>query len=94
MSKAPLKYLAIPLLFVPLWFSNCASRLQLVEGGRYSDPQGYFELYIPENGWQLLSWKEVDFALWDSKKGATFVVDVTSLKEDVLRFDVAVNHIP
>jgi hypothetical protein len=83
MSKASFRYLAIPLLLFPLWLFNCAPRLQLVEGGRYSDPQGYFELSIPENGWQLLSWKDVDFALWDPEEGATFVMNVTSLKEDV-----------
>jgi hypothetical protein len=54
-----------------------------VEGGRYSDPQGYFELSIPENGWQLLSWKDVDFVLWDQDEGATIVITVTSLKKDV-----------
>jgi hypothetical protein len=83
MYNASLKYLAIPLLLFPLWLFNCAPRLQLVEGGRYSDPQGYFELTLPQDGWQLLSWKGIDFALWDPDEGATFVVDVTSLKEDV-----------
>jgi hypothetical protein len=83
MSKVPLKYLAIPLFLFPLWFSNCAPRLQLVEGGSYSDPQGYFELILPQDGWQLLSWEDVDFALWDPGQGATIVINVTSLKEDV-----------
>jgi hypothetical protein len=85
MSKASLSYLMVPLLmlFPPFWLSNCAPRLVLVEGGRYSDPQGYFELSIPENGWQLLSWKGVDFVLWDPEEGTAFVVDVTPLKEDV-----------
>jgi hypothetical protein len=85
MSKASLTYLAVSLLFCfsPLWLSNCAPRLQLVEVGRYSDPQGYFELSIPENGWQLLSWKDVNFALWNQEEGATIVITVTSLKEDV-----------
>jgi hypothetical protein len=84
MFKASLTYLAIFLLIISSFLlSNCAPRLVLVEGGRYSDPQGYFELSIPENGWQLLSWKDVDFVLWDQDKGATIVITVTPLKEDV-----------
>jgi hypothetical protein len=85
MSKRSLTYVAFSLLmfFVFLWLSSCASRLQLVEGGIYTDPQGYFELSIPENGWQLLSWKDVDFVLWDQDEGATIVIQVTPLKEDV-----------
>lgn len=85
MSRNSLIYLTVAFLiiFFPLCLSNCAPRLQLVEGGIYSDPQGYFELSIPENGWQLLSWKDVDFALWDQNKGATIVITVTPLKEDV-----------
>jgi len=84
MSKRSLTYLAVSLFFFfsPLWLSNCAPRLQLVEGGRYSDPQGYFALSIPENGWQLLSWKDVDFSLWDQDEGATIAITVTPLKED------------
>ena len=38
---------------------------------------------MPENGWQLLAWEDVNFALWDSNKGATIVINVTPLKEDV-----------
>jgi hypothetical protein len=83
MPKASFRYLAFITLFLPLWLFSCAPRLQLVEVGRYSDPQGYFELSIPENGWQLLSWKGVDFALWDPEEGAAFVMNVTPLKEDV-----------
>ena len=84
MSKASFTYLTIFLLIIsPFLLSNCASRLQFVEGGRYSDPQGYFELSIPENGWQLLSWKDLDFVLWDSRTGSTIVVDVKPLKEDL-----------
>jgi hypothetical protein len=85
MSKRSLTYVAFSLLifFALLWLSSCAHRLQLVEGGRYSDPQGYFELSIPENGWQLLSWKDVDFALWDEDEGATIVIQVTPLKENL-----------
>jgi len=30
----------------------------------------------------LLSWKDVDFVLWEQKTGATIVVNVTSLKEE------------
>ena len=71
------------MLLFPLWFFNCTPHLQFVEGERYSDPQGYFELSIPENGWQLLSWEEVDFALWDPDNGATIVINVTSVKEEV-----------
>jgi hypothetical protein len=84
MSRHSLTYLAVSLLifFFPLWLSACAPRLQLVEGGRYSDPQGYFELSLPENGWQLLSWKDVDFALWNQDEGATIAITVTPLKED------------
>jgi hypothetical protein len=85
MSKRSLTYVAFSLLifFALLWLFSCTHRLQLVEGGRYSDPQGYFELSIPENGWQLLSWKDVDFALWDEDEGATIAITVTPLKEDV-----------
>jgi hypothetical protein len=85
MSRNSLIYLTVVFLiiFFPLCLSNCAPRLQLVEGGIYSDPQGYFELSIPENGWQLLYWKDVDFALWDQDKGATIVIQVTPLKGDV-----------
>jgi len=83
MRKACLQYLVIPLLFFPVLLFGCAPHLQLVEGGRYSDPQGYFELTLPHDGWQLLSWEDVDFTLWHQKEGATIVVNVTSLKEDV-----------
>jgi hypothetical protein len=83
MPKASFRYLAFLTLFLPLWFSNCAPRLQLVEGGSYRDPQGYFELTLPQDGWQLLSWEDVDFALWDQNEGATIVITVTSLKKDV-----------
>jgi hypothetical protein len=84
MSKASFTYLTIFLIIISTFLlSSCAHRLQLVEGGRYSDPQGYFELSIPENGWQLLSWKDVDFSLWDQDEGATIVIQVTPLKEDV-----------
>lgn len=83
MAKASLKYPVFSLVLFSLWLFSCTPRLQLVEGGIYSDPQGYFELSIPENGWQLLSWKDVDFALWDQDKGATIVITVTSMKEDV-----------
>ena len=83
MAKASLKHPVFFLVLFSLWLFSCAPRLQLVEGGIYSDPQGYFELSIPENGWQLLSWKDVDFALWDQDEGATIVITVTSLKEDV-----------
>jgi len=85
MSKRSLACLAVSFLmfFAPLWSSGCAPHLQLVELGRYSDPQGYFELSIPENGWQLLSWEDVDFALWNQDEGATIVITVTPLKQDV-----------
>ncbi len=83
MAKGSLKYPAFSLVLFSLWLFSCAPRLQLVEGGRYSDPQGYFELSIPENGWSLLSWEDVDFALWDPEGGAAIMVDVTPLKEDV-----------
>ena len=84
MSKASFTYLTIFLLVIsPFLLSNCAPHLQLVEGGVYSDPQGYFKLSFPENGWQLLSWKDLDFVLWDSRTGSTIVVDVKPLKEDL-----------
>lgn len=83
MRKTYLQYLVISLFFFPVLLFGCAPQLQLVEGGRYSDPQGYFELTLPQNGWQLLSWEDIDFTLWHEKEGATIVVNVTSLKEDV-----------
>jgi len=90
MRKACLKYLVIPLLFFSVFLFSCAPHLQLGEGGRYSDPQGYFELTLPwlkshlrQDGWQLLSWEDIDFTLWHQREGATIVVDVTFLKEDV-----------
>jgi len=83
MRKASFLYLAFPLLICALWCSHCAPRLQLVEGDRYVDPQGYFELILPQGSWELLSWKDVDFALWDQNEGATIVVNVTPLKENV-----------
>jgi hypothetical protein len=85
MSKASFTYLTsfFLIFFSLILLSNCAPRLQLVEGGRYRDPQGFFELSIPENGWQLLTWKDVDFALWDQDEGAAIVITVTPLKEDV-----------
>jgi hypothetical protein len=93
MSKASFTYLTIFLIIISTFLlSSCAHRLQLVEGGRYSDPQGYFELSIPENGWQLLSWKDVDFVLWDSRTGATIVVDVKPLEEN-LELVTLTNHL-
>lgn len=83
MRKASLAYLAFPLLICALWCSHCAPSLQLVEGGKYIDPQGYFELTLPQGSWELLSWEDVDFTLWDQNKGATIVVNVTPLKKDV-----------
>ncbi|OGP54072.1 MAG: hypothetical protein A2Y65_00665 [Deltaproteobacteria bacterium RBG_13_52_11] len=82
MSKAYLKLLVFSILLFPLWCSNCGPHLKPVERGRYSDPQGQFELTLPHEGWQLISWKDVDLALWDPKEGATIVVNVTPLKED------------
>ena len=83
MRKAALTYLAIPFLLFIFWCSHCTPRVQLVEGGRYVDPQGYFELTLPQGSWELLSWEDVDFALWDPQEGATIVVNVTPLKKDV-----------
>ena len=85
MSKRFAAYLVVSfLMFIAsFWSFSCAPRLQLVELGRYSDPQGYFKLTIPENGWQLLSWEDVDFALWDQNEGATIVITVTPLGEDM-----------
>jgi hypothetical protein len=83
MSKASLRYLAFPLLFFSLCWSACVHQLKPVAGGSYSDPKGQFELSLPQEGWQLLSWKDVDFVLWDQKTGATMVVNVTPLKQGV-----------
>jgi hypothetical protein len=89
MRKGYLKLLALLMLLFPLSCPSCAPHLQPVKGESYSDPQGYFEVsmpwaksHLPHNGWQLLSWKGVDFVLWDQKEGATIVVDVTPLKEE------------
>jgi hypothetical protein len=81
MSKASLRYMAFPLLFFSLCWSASAHQLKPVAGGSYSDPKGYFEVSIPPNGWQLLSWKGVDFVLWEQETGATIVVNVTPLKQ-------------
>ena len=90
MSKSVLRYLVFALLLFSLCCSACAHQLKLAAGGDYRDPQGYFALTLPwpkddprAEGWQLLSWKDVDFVLWDSKTGATIVVDVNPLKEDL-----------
>jgi hypothetical protein len=85
MRKASLKLLAVPMFLFPLWLSTCAPHLKpIIEDERYSDPQGRFELTFPkEDGWQLLSWEGIDLALWDPKTGATIVVAVTPLKEEV-----------
>jgi hypothetical protein len=58
-----------------------AHQLKPVAGGSYRDAKGHFELTLPDEGWQLLSWKEVDFVLWEQKSGATMVVNVTPLKQ-------------
>lgn len=88
MTKASLRYLAFPLLLFSLCCSACAHQLKPVTGGSYSDPKGHFELTIPwlkdhprEQGWQLLSWEDVDFVLWEQKTGATMVVNVIPLKQ-------------
>lgn len=83
MRKVSCKYLTCLLLFISFSLFHCAPQLQLVEGGRYSDPKGYFDFTLPEDGWELLSWKDVDFALWVPKNGATIVITVTPLQEDV-----------
>ena len=83
MRKAALTYLAFPFLLFIFLCSHCTPSLQLVEGGRYVDPQGYFELTLPQGSWELLSWEDVDFVLWDQSEGATIVVNVTPLKKDV-----------
>jgi hypothetical protein len=92
MSKATLRYLVIPLFLFSICCSACARQLKPAAGGSYSDPKGYFEVSIPTNGWQLLSWKGVDFVLWDSGTGATIVVDVNPLKED-LELVTLTNHL-
>jgi hypothetical protein len=92
MRKASLVYLAVSVLICVFWCSQCAPRIQLVEGGRYVDPQGYFELTLPQGSWELLSWEDVDFALWDPHEGATIVVNVTPLKKDV-NLDTLTRHL-
>jgi hypothetical protein len=81
MVKASLKYLSFLLLLFSLCCSVCASNPKPPAGARYSDAKGYFEISIPPNGWQLLSWKDMDFVLWDQATGATIVVDVNPLKQ-------------
>ncbi len=81
MSKAFLRYLIIPLILFSLCCSARARQLKPVAGGSYSDPKGNFALTLPEQGWQMLSWKDVDFVLWEEKTGATMVVNVTPLKQ-------------
>jgi hypothetical protein len=83
MRKVFYTYLTCLRLFISFSLIHCASHLQLVEGGRYSDPQGYFDLTLPEGDWELLSWKDVDFVLWAPKNGATIVITVTPLQEDM-----------
>jgi hypothetical protein len=90
MRTACLKYLSLCLLLFFLWCSGCAHHSTPVAAGTYSDPKGHFELILPwlkdhlrEGGWQLLSWEDVDFVLWDQKTGATIVVNVTQVKEEV-----------
>jgi hypothetical protein len=83
MSKVYLRYLLFPIFLFSLWCSHCGPHLKPIEGGSYSDPQGHFALSLPRGGWQLLSWKDVDLALWDPKEGATIVVNVTPLKEEM-----------
>jgi len=88
MSKTSLRYLVFPLILFSLCCSACAHQLKPAAGGSYSDPKGHFELTLPwfkdhprEQGWQLLSWEDVDFVLWDRGSGATMVVNVTPLKQ-------------
>jgi hypothetical protein len=84
MRKSSPRLLAVSLLVLPLCLSACAPDLKPVNGGSYRDPQVGFELTLPqEDGWQLLSWEDVDFVLWEPKTGATIVVDVNPLKEDL-----------
>ncbi len=81
MSKTSLRYLVFPLILFSLCCSACAHQLKPAAGGSYSDPKGHFELTLPDEGWQLLSWEDVDFVLWDRGSGATMVVNVTPLKQ-------------
>jgi hypothetical protein len=83
MSKTSLRYLVFPLILFSLCCSAYAHQLKPVTGGSYSDPKGHFELILPDEGWQLLSWKDVDFVLWEQRTGATMVVNVTPLKQGV-----------
>lgn len=83
MSKAYLRYLLFPIFLFSLWCPHCGPHLKPIEEGSYSDPKGHFELNLPRGDWQLLSWENVDFALWDPKAGATIVVNWTPLKEEL-----------
>jgi hypothetical protein len=92
MRKRYPKYLvlfALLILFLP---AQCTPRVHVAAGGQFIDPERYFELSIPLNGWQLLSWEKVNLVLWDSQTGATIVVNVNRLKGDLNLIALA-NHL-
>jgi hypothetical protein len=89
MRTACLRYLSFCLLPFFLWCSSCAHHATPVAAGTYRDSQGHFELTLPwlkdhprEGDWQLLSWEDVDFVLWDQKTRATIVINVTPVKDE------------
>lgn len=81
--------LPLSLLIFPLWWFSCAPISHPVEGGKYRDSQGYFEFLLPPGEWAMVSWEEVNCALWDPQDGATMVVNVTPLQEDMDLFILA-----
>ena len=81
MRQACRKYFLYSFILLLLWCAGCAHQLTPVATGTYSDPRGHFALTLPEGGWQMLSWEEVDCVLWDQKTGATIVVDAAPFKE-------------
>jgi hypothetical protein len=83
MRKVDSKYLVLFALLILLLSAHCTPRVHVAAGGHFIDPQRYFELSIPSNDWQLLSWEKVNLVLWDPQTGATIVVNVNRLKEDL-----------
>jgi hypothetical protein len=82
MRTACLRYLSFFSLLLFLWCSSCVHQPTPVATGTYRDPQGRFELTLPKGGWQLLSWGDVDFVLWDQKTRATIAINVTPVKDE------------
>jgi hypothetical protein len=83
MRKPYPRYLALFTLFTFILCTHCTTPVHVTAGEHFIDPQRNFELSIPQDGWQLLSWKKVNFVLWDSRTGATIVVNVNREKGDL-----------